>query len=126
MVWIHLVILLAVAQIIFFALKVAKARETFGVKAPAVSGNENFERYYRVQMNSIELIVAFIPSILIASQYWSPYLMAVLGLIYLIGRMLYYVAYTNGNKRTIPFLMGFAPICIYIVLGIAGTIRALL
>ncbi len=126
MVWIHLVILFALLQLIFFMVQVGKARATYGVKAPATTGNENFERYYRVQMNTIETSVVFIPAILLASQYWSPYLMAAMGLIYLIGRILYFEAYINGKKRTIPFMMGVIPVLLYIFLGIAGSIRALL
>ncbi|MBC7427189.1 MAG: MAPEG family protein [Bacteriovorax sp.] len=126
MVWIHLVILLSILQLIVFMVLVGRARKKFGVKPPAISGEENFERYYRVQMNTIEMLVMFIPSILLASTYWSPYLMAVLGFSYLIGRVFYFQAYVNSKERTIPFIMGVVPISLFIVLGIAGTIRALL
>ena len=102
------------------------ARDKFGVKAPATTGNENFERYYRVQMNSLEMAVVFIPSLLLASQYWPPLLITVLGLVYLIGRILYFLAYTKGKKRTIPFLMGMISVILYIFLGIIGSVRALL
>lgn len=126
MIWIHLVILVAVLQFLIFTILVGKARERFGVKAPAVTGNENFERYYRVQMNTLENLIVFIPSILLAATYWAPYLMALLGLLFIIGRILFFFAYINGKKRTIPFLMGMIPNVIFIVLGIFGTLRAII
>lgn len=126
MIWIHLVILIAVLQFLIFAILVGKARYRFGVKAPAVTGNENFERYYRAQMNTLENLIVFIPSILIASTYWAPYLMAFFGFIFLLGRTLYFIAYVNGKKRTVPFLMGMIPNFIFVILGILGTLRAII
>lgn len=126
MIWIHLVILLAILQLLVFVVLVGKARDRFKVAAPAISGHEGFERYYRVQMNTIEMLVMFIPSILLAATYWSPYLMAVLGLSYLIGRVLFFRAYVTSQKRTIPFMMGFIPILLFLILGILGSVRALI
>ena len=126
MVWVHLVVSFALVQLLVFMVAVGKARDKFGVKAPAIMGNENFERYYRVQMNSIEMIVIFIPSILLASMYWSPFLMALLGLIYLIGRILYFYAYVGNKKRTTAFMMSFLPMIIFVVAAIVGSLRALI
>ena len=125
MIWIHLVILLGLLQLLVFGVLVGKARDKFGVKAPAVTGNESFERYYRVQMNTLELTVIFIPSILLASNYWSPFLMAALGFVYLIGRVLYFYAYVGNKKRVVPYLMSFVPTILFVVLGIIGVVRAL-
>ena len=58
---VHIVAVLAVMQFILFGLLVGKAREQHGIKAPAVSGNEEFERIYRVQMNTLEQLVCFLP-----------------------------------------------------------------
>jgi hypothetical protein len=126
MIWIHLVILFSLFQLLVFVVMVGKARSKFKVAAPAISGHDGFERYYRVQMNTIEMLVMFIPSILLAATYWSPYIMAALGLIYLIGRVLYFRAYVTSEKRTIPFLMGLIPILIFLILGILGSVRALI
>lgn len=125
MLFIHLIILLALLQLFVFAQLTGMARLKYKVAAPAVTGNENFERYYRVQMNTIELIILFVPSIYIASIYWSPYLMASLGVIYLMGRVLYFFAYTRGKNRAAGYLMSLIPTLVFIVAGIAGVIRAL-
>jgi len=49
---IELITILALLQFLYFGILVGKARDRYGVKAPAVTGNENFERYLRVQMNT--------------------------------------------------------------------------
>ena len=60
---VQLVIVLALLQFFAFALAVGKARETYGVAAPATTGNALFERYYRVQMNTLELLVMLLPAL---------------------------------------------------------------
>src|SRR4051794_32728633 len=96
--YVHIVIGLALLQFFYFSMLVGKARGKYNVPAPAVTGNEIFERYFRVHMNTLELLVIFIPSILIFGQYLSPYVAAGIGVIYLIGRMMYVSAYVKDPK----------------------------
>ena len=62
------------------------ARATYGVKAPATTGNEIFERYFRVQQNTLELMIVFLPALWIAARYWNPRWIAAIGVVYLVGR----------------------------------------
>lgn len=66
--YVDLVALLVVAQLVSFAVLVGRVRGRYGVKASAVSGHEGFERVYRVQMNTLELLVAFLPALFIAAK----------------------------------------------------------
>jgi hypothetical protein len=59
MAWIEIITLLALVQLLYFSGLVAKARGQYGVKAPAITGHEMFERHYRVQMNTIETLIVF-------------------------------------------------------------------
>ena len=61
--YVELIAMLVVVQYLFFGVQVGRARGRYGVKAPAVSGHEGFERIYRVQMNTLELMVALLPSL---------------------------------------------------------------
>jgi glutathione S-transferase len=70
--YVDLIAVLAIIQLIFFGVLVGRARGLYGIKAPAVSGHEMFERAYRVQMNTLELMVVFLPALFIASKYWPP------------------------------------------------------
>lgn len=125
--YIELIALTAVLQFLVFGVMVGKARTAAGLKAPAVVGDENFERAYRVQMNTLELLVAFIPALLIAGSYWPSEVVAAVGLVYIIGRFIYWRAYvTAPKKRAIGFILSFAPIAVLIVLAIVGIIQSLI
>jgi glutathione S-transferase len=60
---VFLVMLIALVEYFGFAAAVGRARHRFGVKAPSTSGNPDFERYYRVQMNTLEVLIIFIPAL---------------------------------------------------------------
>ena len=122
---VQLVIALALAQFFFFLFAVGKARATYKVVAPATTGNEVFERYFRVQMNTLELLVMFVPAMYIFGQYWGGYLAAALGTVYLIGRLIYFTSYVKDPKsRSMGYGLSVLPIMIMIVGGIVGAIRA--
>ncbi len=67
-----------------------RARVHSGLKAPAITGHEGFERMYRVQMNTLETLILFIPALFLAAKYWSGPWVAGLGLVYVLGRHLYW------------------------------------
>jgi len=124
---VHIIALLAVVQYLVFGFLVGRARGRYGVKAPATTGNEHFERAYRVQMNSLEQLVGFIPALFIAALYWPSSMVAAIGAIYLIGRLLYRNAYVrNPASRGLGFLLTIAPTTLLILAGLAGALRALL
>jgi len=122
---VEIVTLLALAQFFVFGLLVGRARGKYGVKAPAVSGEENFERVYRVQMNTLEMLVMFLPALWIASHYVSPAVVSGLGCLYLVGRLVYYQAYTSDPaKRGAGFALSALPILALIAIGLVGAIGA--
>jgi hypothetical protein len=67
-----LVILLALVEYMFFGLKVGMARGKFDIKAPAITGHDVFDRYYRVHMNTLEQLIIFIPAILVFAYFGDP------------------------------------------------------
>lgn len=120
---VHLVALLAVAQYFFFGFLVGKARGQYGVKAPAVTGNEHFERAFRVQMNTLEQLAAFLPSLLIAAQYQPDALVGGIGAVYLVGRFLYRQAYVaDPRKRQLGFVLTVLPTAVLVLVGLAGAV----
>jgi glutathione S-transferase len=110
MAWVLIVIVLALLQFVFFGYAVGRARGRYGVKAPAVTGNEQFERYFRVQMNTLEQLVPFIAAIWLFAQFVDPRWAAALGGVYLIGRSLYFLSYVrNPASRTAGFALSMLP-----------------
>ncbi|MBS0571330.1 MAG: MAPEG family protein [Proteobacteria bacterium] len=121
MVWVNLVTLCALLEYFIFAALVGKARATYGVKAPATSGHEVFERYFRVQQNTLELLIVFVPALWIAAQYWNPAWMAALGAIYVIGRIVYFRGYVGAPAaRHNGFVLSIWPVALLLLAGIAG------
>jgi len=127
MAWTHLVILLALFEYIGFGILVGRARERYGVKAPAITGNEIFERYFRVQQNTLELLILFVPAMLITAQYWNGAWVALVGLVYVIGRALYLQGYvSNPRSRGLGFLLSMVPILLLLIASVVGSVRALM
>src|SRR5262249_19702966 len=95
-----LVTLLAVIFYFYAGLRVGAARGKYGIKAPAVSGHPDFERAYRIQMNTLEWMPIFLPALWLSAAYVSDIGAAAVGLVWIIGRVLYMTGYTEAaNKR---------------------------
>lgn len=122
-----IVISLALIEYIFFGLLVGKARGDYNIEAPATSGHPIFERYYRVQENTLELLIYFIPGILMFAHYWRDDIAAGLGAVFLVGRVLYLKQYVKEPKtRTMGFVLSFFPAVILVIGGLAGAVMALI
>jgi len=120
---VSVVIGLALLQYIAFAMLVGRARGKYGVKAPAIAGHEVFERYFRVQQNTLELLVVFVPAVWLFGQYVNPTWAAGLGVVYLIGRVLYLRSYVaDPAKRGPGFGLSFFPILLMVVWTILAAI----
>lgn len=120
---IELVAILAVLQFLFFGYLVGRQRSHSGLKAPAMTGHDGFERMYRVQMNTMECLVAFLPVLLLAGNYWPEALIAPIGFIYLVGRMLYWRAYVSKpSSRGLGFLLSLLPIVVLLALACIGAL----
>ena len=94
-----LVTCLAILFYFFTTIQVSKARAAFGIKVPATSGNPDFERVFRVQMNTLEWMPIFLPSLWLFAIYVSDPGAAVLGLIWIAGRALYMTGYSQAAAK---------------------------
>jgi glutathione S-transferase len=100
--------LLALLLYLGVAYNVAMARGRYKIKAPAVTGDENFERAYRVQMNTIEQMVFFLPAMWLYAILLNDIGAAVGGLIWVVGRLIYAFSYLrNPTSRSTGFTIGF-------------------
>src|ERR1700693_5163335 len=94
-----LVTCMAILFYFFTGVRVAKARAAFGIKAPAISGNPDFERVFRVHMNTLEWMPIFLPSLWLFAIYISDPAAAVIGLVWIAGRILYMTRYSQGAEK---------------------------
>ena len=103
-----LVTLLAVALYYYMGFFVGQMRAKHGVKAPATTGAPEFDRAFRVQMNTLEHLPVFLPLLWLATFYFhtAPWAPAALGLVWVVGRVLYMVGYVAApEKREAGFIM---------------------
>lgn len=127
MTWVHLIAVLALLQFVGFGVLVGRARVRYGVQAPATSGHEQFNCAFRVHMNTLELLLVFIPALLIAALYWRPEAMAALGLLYLLGRQLYQRQYmADPARRSLGFALSMLPTLALLLAALVGVVRDLL
>ena len=103
--YVAIVTVVALLQFFWFGWQVGVARGKYNIAAPAVSGNEMFERVFRVHMNTQEQLVVFLPALWIFASYISPLWAAVLGAVFIVGRALYARTYVKDPKSRSP---GFA------------------
>jgi uncharacterized MAPEG superfamily protein len=124
--YVDAVTVLAVLQYIWFGTLVSRARGKYGIRAPATTGHEGFERAYRVQMNTLELLVALLPGLYLWTRYWPAPAAAGLGLVYLVGRLLYGRAYVaNPSRRSLGFTLSAAPVMVLLAGALIGALLGL-
>lgn len=94
------------ALLVYFVttINVGRTRAKYKVVPPAMTGDPNFERALRVQQNTLEQLVSFIPLLWIFSYYVSELWGAILGGIWILGRVLYaWGYYQEAKKRMLGF-----------------------
>jgi len=117
-----LITCLAILFYFFTGVRVARARAAFGVKAPAIAGNPDFERVFRVQMNTLEWMPIFLPSLWLFAVYVSDPIAALVGLVWIAGRILYMTGYSRAAEKRAPGFFVQVLACGVLLLGALGTI----
>ena len=99
--------MLALMQYVWFSIQVGRARGRFEVQVPSISGNDGFERYFRAHQNTAERLVVFLPAIFACGYFVNSLFAAVMGLVFVAGRGLYFRGYTDPDKnRSAGFAIG--------------------
>jgi glutathione S-transferase len=122
-----LVTLLTVLLLFGTMWAVGHARGKYGIKAPATSGDPVFERAYRVQMNTLEQTVMFLPVLWLAANYGFTGWAGVAGLAWVVGRVWYAMAYLADAARRGPgFVLGMVAWAALLLMAVFGVGRAML
>jgi glutathione S-transferase len=110
MAWVGIVVIIALFEYFAFGIAVARARGRYQFPAPATTGHEMFERYYRVQMNTLEQLALFIPAIGLFAWAVDPRWAAGLGVVWIIGRLVYFRSYVRDPRtRALGFALTALP-----------------
>jgi len=125
MAYVQLIIVLALIEFALFGYAVGQARTRYQVSAPATSGHEVFDRYFRAHMNTLEQLVVFLPSIWLFAHYINAWIAVALGALFLIGRALYFRGYVQAAQtRHAGFVISAIPNVTLLVGALIGVIRA--
>ncbi len=119
-----IVTLLAVLLYVFLATRVAVAHGKFDVKLPATTGNPDFERIFRAHMNTLEWMPTFLVPLWLCAVYLSDVTAAVLGLVWIAGRAMYFTGYRSAVEKRLPGFFIQATACLLLLIGAAVGIVA--
>ena len=119
--------LLALIEYWVLLMLTGNARGRFGVAAPATAGHPIFERYFRVQMNTLEQLVIFLPALAAFSWAVSPRWAALCGVVFIAGRALYARGYVQDPAKRGPgFLLTMLANAILVLGGLIGAVLRLI
>lgn len=114
-------VLASVMQLAVLTFLVGRARGRYGVRAPATTGHEGFERAFRVQQNTLESMVMFLPALWVAASVSDPRIAAGFGAGWWLARVWYAVAYANpAGNRGPAFVLSVLAIAALLVQGAWG------
>jgi uncharacterized membrane protein YecN with MAPEG domain len=106
---------LAILVYLATLVQVSRARVAFGVKAPATTGHPDFERVFRIQMNTLEWMPIVLPSLWLFAIYIGDAAAAAIGAVWIIGRVVYFIGYSKAAAKRGPgfFIQGIAAVALW-------------
>ncbi|ALL14845.1 MAPEG family protein [Caulobacter henricii] len=118
--YVAIVTLVALLVYVWMGVRVGGARKKSGIAAPTMTGDPELERHIRVQANTLEWLPIFLPSLWLFAYFWNDMVAAGLGVVWIIGRIVYALGYAAAaNKRELGFMiqMTAAAILLFGALG---------
>lgn len=115
--------------ILFFVLtiNVGRARAKYQVPVPQITGDENFERVFRVQQNTLEQLIMFLPALWLFSIFVNAIAANIIGGIWIVGRILYaWGYYDEAKKRFLGFAIGSLSVSVLLLGSLIGIGKLLL
>jgi len=120
--WTALVTLLALLAYFWMSVQVGRARGKCGIQPPAMTGDQQLERAVRVHYNTLEWLPIFLVSLWLFAIYWNELVAAGLGIVWIVGRVLYAAGYmADPAKRSSGFLIQLLA-CAVLLFGAFGRI----
>jgi glutathione S-transferase len=117
-----LVTLAALLVYFWFGVGVGRARHASGVQAPAMTGDPRLERAVRVHYNTLEWLPLFLGGLWLFAIYWNDRVAAALGVVWILGRLLYGAAYMRDPAKRGPGFGIQALATLVLVLGALGRV----
>lgn len=101
-----IVTLLSLLVYVWMILRIPGARRRTGIDAPAMTGDPELERHIRVQANTVEWLVIYLPALWLFAIYWNDLFAAAMGVVWIVGRIVYALGYAaDPKKREVGFII---------------------
>ena len=114
---------IALSAYLYFGGQVSRARGKYGIKAPATTGSVDFERVFRVQQNTLEQIVVFLPALWMFAAHVSDLYAGLLGVVWTIGRVIYAQSYyADAAKRGRGYMISLAVVGVLLLGSVVGVL----
>jgi glutathione S-transferase len=124
--WVMLVTVLAVVVLFVVTINVGRARAKAGIQPPAMTGDPEFERAVRVHYNMLEQMMMFLPALWIFATVVSPMYAAILGAVWVVGRIVYaWSYYQAAEKRGLGFAMSSLASMVLMIGSLVGVVMQL-
>ena len=125
--WTALVTMIAIFVYFWTGILVARARQRYNVKAPAITGNADFERVFRVQANTVEQMLQFLPCLWLFAVWLGDLWAAGIGAFWPVGRVVYAISYSKAaEKRALGFFLTVLPTMILALGAVVGILKRIL
>jgi uncharacterized MAPEG superfamily protein len=124
MAYVTIVVMFALAEYLYFGVAVGRARARHGVAAPAVTGDEKFERFHRAHQNTLEQLVVFVPAIYAAGYFASQWLAVGMGVVFVAARAHYFRSYiADPDRRGAGMIGSLFAVVTLIAAALVGAVR---
>lgn len=112
------------AALVYFAMaaRVAATHSKTGILAPTMTGDPLLERTVRAHQNTLEWMPIFLPSLWLFAIYWDANVAAGLGLLWIAGRIIYFLGYVAEAKKRFPGFFIQSVAAFALLLGALGRI----
>ncbi len=125
MLYTAIVTMLTVLLFFWMGMQVGRMRAKHGIKAPAMTGHDEFERAVRVHMNTMEGAIAFLPALWVAEIWFGGWIPPVAGFVWVVGRLIYMLGYMAApEKRETGFLIQAIALVVLIILAVWGIVAS--
>ena len=115
------IVTLLVGVLLFaMALTVARTHASTGILAPTMSGDPRLERAVRGHMNTVDWTLVFLPAMWLFSIYWDVTWAAILGLLWVLARIAYFVGYLAAPQRRYPGFLAQVLVTSILLFGALG------
>lgn len=121
--YVAIVTLLAILTYVWMSGGVSAERRRSGIDAPQMTGDPQLERTIRAHYNTLEWLPVFLPSLWLFALYWNDLAAAALGLVWIVGRVVYFVGYrADAGKRAAGFYVQMLATAVLLFGALGGAI----